>query len=87
MADEGKEEIVFKMDEESDFWKSDKKGLSDRILERVVSRKLMVWGTATWALLFTGNLTSGDWVTISLVYIGSQAAIDLAVAWKSGSHG
>ena len=72
---------------ESDFWTSDKKGVTDKIVGRLVSRKLMVWATATWALLFTGNLTSGDWVTISLVYIGSQAAIDLAVAWKSGSHG
>jgi hypothetical protein len=78
-----KKEVVKK----SDFWTSDKKGVTDKIIGRLVSRKLMVWATATWALLFTGNLTSGDWVTISLVYIGSQAAIDLAVAWKSGSHG
>tara|TARA_A100001515_G_C4587050_1_gene214850 strand:- start:9 stop:263 length:255 start_codon:yes stop_codon:yes gene_type:complete len=84
MAEEEKNEITVN---QSDFWESDKKGIADKIVGRLVSRKLMVWATATWALLFTGNLTSSDWVTISLVYIGSQAAIDLAVAWKSGSHG
>ena len=84
MAEEEKNEITVN---ESDFWESDKKGITDKIIGRLVSRKLMVWATATWALLFTGNLTSSDWVTISLLDIGSQAAIDLAVAWKSGSHG
>jgi len=53
----------------------------DRILSRVTSRKLLVWLTGS-ALLYTGGLQSNDWVAISLVYIGSQAAVDLAVAWK-----
>ena len=56
-------------------------GVLDRILSRVTSRKLLVWLTGS-ALLYTGGLQSTDWVAISLVYIGSQAAVDLAVAWK-----
>ena len=56
----------------------------DKLLSILVSRKLMVWGTATGLLAFA-NLSSSDWVAISLVYIGSQGAVDLAKAWKHGS--
>ena len=56
----------------------------DKLLSKLVSRKLMVWGTATGLLAFA-NLSSSDWVAISLVYIGSQGAVDLAQAWKHGS--
>ena len=55
----------------------------DKALNKIVSRKLLVWGTATCLLAFS-DLTSSDWVAISLVYIGSQAAVDLAKAWKHG---
>ena len=56
-------------------------GLLDQAVSKVTSRKLLVWLTGS-ALLITGGLASSDWVAISLVYIGSQAAVDLAVAWK-----
>ena len=56
----------------------------DKLLSKLVSRKLMVWGTATGLLAFA-NLSSSDWVAISLVYIGAQGAVDLAKAWKHGS--
>jgi len=57
------------------------KGAFDRALEKVVSRKLLVWGTAT-GLAATGFLTSGDWVTISALYLGGQAVIDAVVKLK-----
>ena len=56
-------------------------GLLDQAVSKITSRKLLVWLTGS-ALLLTGGLASSDWVAISLVYIGSQAAVDLAVAWK-----
>ena len=56
----------------------------DGFLSKIVSRKLLVWGTATDLLAFA-KLSSSDWVAISLVYIGSQGAVDLAKAWKHGS--
>jgi hypothetical protein len=56
-------------------------GLLDKAVSKVTSRKLLVWLTGS-ALLITGGLASSDWVAISLVYIGSQAAVDLATAWK-----
>jgi hypothetical protein len=55
----------------------------DKFLTKVISRKLLVWATAT-GLLFFSNLSSSDWVAVSLVYIGSQGAADLAKAWKHG---
>ena len=56
----------------------------DKAVNKVISRKLLVWTTATGLLAFS-DLTSSDWVAISLVYIGSQAAVDLAKAWKHGT--
>ena len=55
----------------------------DKVLTKVASRKLMVWGVAT-GLAVLGTVTSEYWVAVSLVYIGSQGAVDLATAWKHG---
>tara|TARA_R100000008_G_C3496827_1_gene121604 strand:- start:288 stop:485 length:198 start_codon:yes stop_codon:yes gene_type:complete len=55
----------------------------DKMLSKVASRKLMVWGVAT-GLAILGTVTSEDWVAVSLVYIGSQGAVDLAAAWRHG---
>ena len=54
----------------------------DRVLGKLTSRKLLVWGTGT-ALALLGFVTSSDWVTISIVYIGSQAVVDTVVALKN----
>ena len=58
----------------------------DRILNKLVSRKLMVWLTAT-VLMFTETtpLQSEDWVAISLAYIGIQGLADIASSWRHGS--
>jgi hypothetical protein len=47
----------------------------DKILNRYVSRKPMVFIVASFGL-FSATLTSSDWVTIAAVYIGTQGAID-----------
>ena len=59
------------------------KALIDGILAKVASRKLIAWGTAT-ALALYGVVNSADWVAVPVIYIGSQAAVDLAKAWKHG---
>ena len=59
------------------------KAFADRHVERFISRKFLAWGTAT-ALCFNGVVTSGDWVAVTLAYIGSQALVDLAIQWKHG---
>ncbi len=55
----------------------------DKILGKFFSRKLMVWLTATGLLVYS-DLTSSDWVAISLVYIGVQGLADMAARWKHG---
>ena len=58
----------------------------DKILSKVVSRKLMVWMTATGLMLTEAvPLQSEDWVAISLAYIGIQGLADIATKWKHGS--
>lgn len=47
----------------------------DRLVEKMISRKFLVWLTATGLLVFS-DLTSSDWVLISAIYIGGQTVID-----------
>jgi hypothetical protein len=51
------------------------KAVTDKILSRYISRKLMVFVVACFGL-FSETLTSSDWVIIAGVYIGTQGAID-----------
>ena len=56
----------------------------DKGLNKLLSRKLMVWATATYLMLFTSSLASEDWVAISLAYIGIQGLADIATRWRHG---
>ena len=51
----------------------------DKNVERFISRKFLAWGTATY-------LVATNWVAVTLVYIGSQALVDLATQWKHGKQ-
>lgn len=53
----------------------------DTFLKKWLSRKLMVFLIATGLAIF-GSLTSSDWVTISVCYIGTQGALDIATKLK-----
>jgi hypothetical protein len=57
------------------------KHLLDKGLEKLISRKLLAWGTATGLLLFA-DLTSADWVMITCVYIGGQTVVDTVARLK-----
>lgn len=48
----------------------------DKHLNKWISRKLIVFIIASIGL-FTASITSGDWVIISAVYLGSQTATDI----------
>ena len=57
----------------------------DSLLARLLSRKLMGWATATSFMLFDAvPLQSGDWVAISLAYIGIEGLADIATRWRHG---
>ena len=57
----------------------------DSLLTKLVSRKLMVWLTATGLMLTeTVPLRSEGWVAISLAYIGIECLADIATRWRHG---
>tara|TARA_R100000808_G_C2140179_1_gene147987 strand:+ start:1108 stop:1290 length:183 start_codon:yes stop_codon:yes gene_type:complete len=53
----------------------------DKFLEKLVSRKLLAWLTATSLLMFA-DLDSSDWVIITTVYIGGQTVVDAVAKLK-----
>lgn len=53
----------------------------DKALHKIVSRKLLVWGTAT-AAMFVGMVDATNWVDICMVYIGSEAATNMVTALR-----
>jgi|TARA_R110000824_G_scaffold174193_1_gene352280 hypothetical protein len=57
------------------------KHLLDKGLNKVVSRKLMAWVTATCLLGFA-DLASADWTMITVVYIGTQGVVDTVARLK-----
>ena len=60
-----------------------RKGVLDAILERLISRKLLVFICAT-ALLASAQLDPETWGMIAMIYIGGQTAVDFAKMWKHG---
>lgn len=80
---ESHKETIEKLEKVSEVLKSEKVGLIDQVVGRVISRKFFVFLTAT-GLLTWANLDSDTWGMIAVIYIGGQTVIDAAVAWKHG---
>jgi hypothetical protein len=55
-------------------------GILDTIQEKVISRKLLVFGVST--VLMWYGLDSETWGMIAMTYIGGQTAIDFAKVWR-----
>jgi len=69
---------------EKEFYLDNKsKGVLDTLQEKIVSRKLLVFITAT-ALMAWAQLDPDTWGMIAMCYIGGQTAVDFAKAWRSG---
>jgi uncharacterized membrane protein len=58
-----------------------KKEKLDSLLNKIISRKLMVFIVACGGL-FSGTLTSSDWVIIATAYIGIQGVSDIVERLK-----
>jgi hypothetical protein len=57
----------------------------DKAFNKLMSRKLMVWLTATGFMLMDAvPLSSENWVAISLAYIGLEGLADIATRWRHG---
>ena len=65
---------------------SSRKGVFDALQEKMVSRKLLVFLTATGLLAYAG-LDPETWGLIAVIYIGGQSAIDAVKVWKWGPGG
>ena len=63
------------------YLSSKSKGVLDAIQEKIVSRKLLVFGSATVLFAWFG-LEADIWGMIAMCYIGGQSAIDFAKIWK-----
>lgn len=60
--------------------KNKKQELIDKGLGKIVSRKLLVWAIATLGVPL-GFIDGEQWVQVSMVYIGTQAAKDFIVEY------
>ena len=67
--------------QEQEAPRPDKVGWLDQVQQKIISRKLLVFGTAT-ALLIWAGLDPNTWGMIAMCYIGGQSAIDFAKIWK-----
>lgn len=56
----------------------------DLLLEKLISRKLLVFLTATGLMAWDG-LESDTWGMVAIVYIGGQAVVDAMKAYRHGS--
>tara|TARA_B100000131_G_C17892887_1_gene523090 strand:- start:10 stop:198 length:189 start_codon:yes stop_codon:yes gene_type:complete len=60
------------------------KAILDSLVEKCISRKFLVFLTATGLLAYSG-LDSETWGMIAITYIGSQGAIDAMKMWRHGA--
>jgi|TARA_Y100000310_G_C20469814_1_gene709416 hypothetical protein len=60
------------------------RAMTDKVLGKLISRKLLVFLTATGLMAYS-NLDSETWGMIAIVYIGSQGAIDAVKTWRHGA--
>lgn len=76
-------EGVFKRLKKSLYTDNKTKGALDAFQEKLVSRKLLVFLTATGLLIGSG-LDPDTWGMIAMFYIGGQSAIDAVQVWRHG---
>jgi hypothetical protein len=62
-----------------------KLGWADKFLGKFVSRKLLVFSTAT-ALLYLSELDADTWGLIAVIYVGGQSVIDAVKTYKYGDR-
>ncbi len=84
-AKEEIQEAVVELDLKKKLYlENPKKGVLDAVQEKMVSRKLLVFISAT-ALLASAQLDPDTWGMIAMMYIGGQTAVDFAKMWRHGS--
>lgn len=59
------------------------KAILDKLIEKFISRKFLVFATAT-GLMAWSNLDSETWGLIAITYIGTQGVVDAMKTWRHG---
>ena len=59
------------------------KQVLDKGLNKIISRKLLSWVTAS-TFLCLGFINNEQWTAITIGYVGIQGFADLAATWKHG---
>ena len=59
------------------------KQVLDKGLNKLISRKLLSWFTAS-TFLCLGFINNEQWTAITIGYVGIQGFADLAASWKHG---
>jgi hypothetical protein len=62
-----------------------KLGWVDKFMGKFVSRKLLVFTTAT-TLLYLSELDAETWGLIAIIYVGGQSVIDAVKTYKYGDR-
>ena len=83
VKNENKELEVIKKLENSLYLNNIQKGILDSLQEKLASRKLLVFLTAT-GLFIGAGLDPETWGMIAMIYIGGQSAIDIVQTWRHG---
>ena len=63
--------------------KEKKLGIIDKLLEKAISRKLLVFVSAT-GLMVWSTLDPETWGLIAIVYVGGQSVVDAVKTYKHG---
>jgi len=84
MMSESEKESMIEEIKEKLYLNNKEKGVMDALQEKLISRKLLVFLTAT-GLMYWSDLDPDTWGLIAVMYITGQSVIDAVKAWKWGS--
>lgn len=85
LKDEKEESAIIKKLKKSLYLNNTQKGILDSLQEKLASRKLLVFLTAT-GLFIGAGLDPETWGMIAMIYIGGQSAIDIVQTWRHGKQ-
>ena len=84
MSESEKESLIDDIKQEL-YLDTKDKGVLDAVQEKLISRKLLEFLTAT-ALMYWSDLDPETWGMIAVMYITGQSVIDAVKAWKWGAQ-
>jgi len=83
LEDETQDPTVITKLKKSLYLNNTQKGILDSLQEKLASRKLLVFLTAT-GLFIGAGLDPETWGMIAMIYIGGQSAVDIVQTWRHG---